>query len=124
PMHNTLGAVLGSRGDMEGAAREFTAALDESPNDLSARYNLGLALLELGNPAEAAAHLERATIMHPGYHEAWLSLARAYFELDRLADAHDAAQRVIDAEPTAPPELRAVAEAAQQRIAATQQTEQ
>ncbi len=124
PMHNTLGAVLGSRGDMEGAAREFAAAVDISPTDLSARYNLGLALLELGRAGEAAEHLETAVELHPGYHEASLSLARAYFELGRLDDAETAADRVLAADPPAPPEFAAVAEAARRRIAEVRETMQ
>ncbi len=117
PMHNTLGALLGTRGDMEGAAREFAAAIEVSPNDLSARYNLGLSLLELGRQDEAIEHLETAVELHPGYHEASLALARAYFELGRLAEAETAARRVLTANPPAPPELATVAEAALRAIA-------
>jgi len=121
PMHNTLGALLGSRGDMEGAAREFAAAVGISPTDLSARYNLGLSLLELGRPEEAAEHLERAVEIHPGYHEASLALARAHHELGRPAAAADAARRVLTADPPAPPELAAVAQAALRMIAETRE---
>ncbi len=115
-MHNTLGAILGSRGDMEGAAREFAAALESSPEDLSARYNLGLALLELGRAGEAATQLRRALEQHPGYHEAALELARAYFELGELDDAERAASRLLHADPPAPAELVRVAESAISRI--------
>lgn len=121
PMHNTLGALLGSRGDMEGAAREFSAAVEISPTDLSARYNLGLSLLELGRPKEATQHLEAAVGIHPGYHEASLALTRAYFELGRFAEAEAAAERVLTADPPAPPELTAVAEAALRHVTETRE---
>jgi predicted Zn-dependent protease len=81
-MHNTLGAILARRGDLSGAAAEFSAALDDNPADLSARRNLGLAYLELGRPEDAARELETAVSAHPGYFEARLELGRAYAQQD------------------------------------------
>ena len=43
PMHNTVGTYLGRQGDMAGAAEEFGKAVADNPDDLSSRYNLGLA---------------------------------------------------------------------------------
>jgi tetratricopeptide (TPR) repeat protein len=76
-MHNSVGSILGSRGDMEAAVRQFEMAVEEDPDDLSSRYNLGLALLELSRFDEASAQFERAIARHRGYYEAWLGLARA-----------------------------------------------
>lgn len=118
PMHNTLGAILGSRGDMDGAAEEFAKAVSVTPNDVTARYNLGLALLELGRPANAIEHLTVATDIHPGYHEALLELARARLELGQLDDAEASARRVLTADPPAHPQLAAIAKAALDRIEA------
>jgi len=77
PMHNTVGAILGSRGDFGGAAREFAAAVEEDPTNVSARYNLGLSLLELGRPADAEREFSRALEIYPGYEEARSALERA-----------------------------------------------
>jgi tetratricopeptide (TPR) repeat protein len=108
-MHNTLGAILGSQGDFEAAAAEFELALDENPRDLSARYNAGLALIELGRLDEAAVHLRRAVDAHPRYFEAWNALARARAGLGECEGALEALGSVLEADPPAPEPL--VAEA-------------
>jgi tetratricopeptide (TPR) repeat protein len=108
-MHNAVGAVLGGRGDIEGAAREFRKAVAESPDDVTSRYNLGLALLELGRPGDAAAEFEAAVRGHPGYHEAWIGLGRARATLGDTEGALVALANVVGAGPAAPP--RALAEA-------------
>ncbi|MFH1864665.1 MAG: glycosyltransferase family 39 protein, partial [Candidatus Eisenbacteria bacterium] len=59
-MHNAVGMYFGRQGDMAGAAEEFEKAVNENPDDLSARYNLGLALLELKRFDEAAGQFEHA----------------------------------------------------------------
>ena len=110
-MHNSVGAVLGRRGDMEGAADEFRKAVYENPLDLSARYNLGLALMELGRFEEASTHLERVVADHPHYYEAWVGLGRAFEGLGRIDEALAAWTVVVTAEPPAPEGV--VAEASQ-----------
>jgi MYXO-CTERM domain-containing protein len=84
-MHNTVGAILGSRGDYEGAAAEFSKALEEDPANVSAHYNLGVALSETGHLEEAVREFEQATRLHPGYREAWTALAEAREALARAA---------------------------------------
>ena len=104
-MHNTVGAILGRRGDMEGAAAQFRLAVRENPSDLSARYNLGLALLRLGRYDEAADEFRRAVEEYPGYHEAWLDLGRALAAGGRGTEAAEAWRHVVDARPQAPQAL-------------------
>jgi superkiller protein 3 len=84
-MHNTVGAILGSRGDYEGAAAEFSKALEEDPANVSAHYNLGVALSETGRLEDAVREFEQATRLHPGYREAWAALAEAREALARAA---------------------------------------
>jgi tetratricopeptide (TPR) repeat protein len=110
-MHNTVGAILGSRGDMEGAADAFGRALAENPADLSARRNLGVALYELGRYEEAAEHFRLAVRGHRGYHEAWIGLARALAALGRIDEAREALREPLTSTPPAPPAIRAEAEA-------------
>ncbi len=109
-MHNTVGAILGSRGDMEGAADAFARALAENPLDLSAQRNLGVALFELGRYEEATEHFRLAVQGHRGYHEAWIGLGRALSELGRIDEARDALLEPLRSEPPAPREIRAQAE--------------
>ena len=77
-MHNTLGAIYGGQGDLEAAAAEFEAALEDDPGDLSARRNLGLAYLELGRHEDAAREFRAALRRHPRYYEAEVELGMAY----------------------------------------------
>jgi tetratricopeptide (TPR) repeat protein len=109
-MHNTVGAILGGRGDMAGAADAFAQALAENPLDLSARRNLGVALHELGRYEEAAEHFRLAVQGHRGYHEAWIGLGRALAKLGRNDEAREALRQPLVLEPPAPPEVRAQAE--------------
>ncbi len=101
-MHNGVGTILGRQGDMEGAAREFEKAVKENPDDLSARHNLGLALLELGRYDEATDQFQRAVTRHPRYYEAWLGLGRAHAGAGRDAAALEAWGTIVNMEPQAP----------------------
>jgi len=92
-MHNTVGAILGSRGDYDGAAVEFGKALEEDPANVSARYNLGMALRETGRLDEAAREFERAVALYPGYGEARAALAETREALARAAPADTTERR-------------------------------
>jgi MYXO-CTERM domain-containing protein len=92
-MHNTVGAILGSRGDYEGAAAEFSKALEEDPTNVSAHYNLGVALSETGRLEEAVREFEQATRLHPGYREAWAALAAAHESLAARTASPDTVTR-------------------------------
>ncbi len=54
---------------------------------------LGVSLQQLGRPADAMSHFERAVELNPSYTEAALNLSVCYNELGRYADA----KRVYDA---------------------------
>ncbi len=92
-MHNTVGAILGSRGDYDGAAAEFGKAIEEDPGNVSAHYNLGVALAETGRLEEAVREFEEATRLHPGYREAWAALAAAHEALAARTASPDTTQR-------------------------------
>ena len=104
-MHNAVGAFLGRQGDMAGAAEAFGKAVSENQDDLSARYNLGLALLELERFGEAAGHFERAVERHPRYYEAWIGLGSAHAGAGRRAEALSAWNRLAAMNPPAPDAL-------------------
>jgi hypothetical protein len=114
-MHNAVGMYFGRQGDMAGAAEEFEKAVNENPDDLSARYNLGLALLELKRFDEAAGQFEHAVRRHPRYYEAWIGLGKARAAIGRDSEALEAWGTVVAMQPPAPPEMLAEA----QRLVAT-----
>jgi len=87
PMHNAVGAILGGRGDYGGAAEAFSKAVAEDPGNVSAHYNLGLALVELGRLEEAARAFERAVELYPDDLDAREALARTREELSRRGTA-------------------------------------
>ncbi len=109
PMHNAVGMYLGRQGDMAGAALEFEKAVVENPDDLSSRYNLGLALLELERFDEAAGQFEQTVGRHPRYYEAWIGLGKARAAAGRGPEALEAWGVVLAMEPPAPEEARAEA---------------
>ncbi|MFH1690919.1 MAG: tetratricopeptide repeat protein [Candidatus Eisenbacteria bacterium] len=108
-MHNAVGMYLGRQGDMAGAAEEFEKAVKENPDDLSARHNLGLALLELKRFDEAAGHFGHAVKRHPRYYEAWIGLGRAHAGTGRDSEALEAWGKVVAMEPRAPDAMLAEA---------------
>ena len=101
-MHNAVGTIRGRQGDMAGAAEDFRKAVEANPDDLSARHNLGLALLELGRYDDAAGQLQQAVVRHPRYYEAWLGLGRAHAGAGRGAAALEAWGAIVNMEPPAP----------------------
>jgi tetratricopeptide (TPR) repeat protein len=109
PMHNTVGAILGEQGDMVGAAESFARAVAADPEDISSRYNLGVALMRLRRASEAEEHFRVATELYPNYHEAWIGLGRSLAVQDRLDAAVESWRRVLSSEPPAPEAARAEA---------------
>jgi tetratricopeptide (TPR) repeat protein len=93
PMHNAVGAILGGRGNYEGAAEAFSKAIAEDPGNISAHYNLGLALAELRQFDEAARAFERAVELYPGYGEAREALARVRERASRRQEAESPGER-------------------------------
>jgi Flp pilus assembly protein TadD len=82
-------AGLGELDEREGrasAARErYAKAIEVAPGEGFVHYLLGRALLARGEPdatLTAAAELERATVLAPGFGEAWATLAVARMNLD------------------------------------------
>ena len=110
-MHNAVGTIRGRQGDMAGAAEDFGKAIEANPDDLSARHNLGLALLELGRYDEAAEQFQHAVVRHPRYYEAWLGLGRAHAGAGRDAAALEACSAIVNMEPPAPASALAEARA-------------
>ena len=74
-------------------------AAARAPRLFRAQSNLGLALYEAGQPAAAAAVLERALQLNPGYAKAWNNLGLTYEDLGRPAEALAAYRHALTADP-------------------------
>lgn len=66
-------------------------------DDALLRFGLGKAYLDAGDPANAAAHLERAVAHDPSYSAAWKLLGKALATAGRSADAISAYEQGIAA---------------------------
>lgn len=73
--------------DYENAVKAFREALRRAPEFVDARYNLGLALLKLGQPTEAAKELQPVVLAREGDKDAHYGLASAYFHLGAYPQA-------------------------------------
>ncbi|KAK5106994.1 Peroxisomal membrane signal receptor PTS1 [Lithohypha guttulata] len=80
---NRLGATLANSGKSEEAIAAYSRALEENPNFVRARYNLGVSCINIGCYPEAAGHLLGALSLHRAVGAQGLSQAR-----DILDDGH------------------------------------
>ncbi|MGB3543895.1 tetratricopeptide repeat protein, partial [Rubrivirga sp.] len=71
-----LGGALLTRGDLEGAAAQFRAALEADPRDTAALGNLGLILAQQGRTADARRMFERVLEADPTDSRARAALAQ------------------------------------------------
>jgi Flp pilus assembly protein TadD len=55
------------RGDFQDAVPQFRAAVEINPEDANAQANLGSALAQTGQLAEAKSHFERALAINPNH---------------------------------------------------------
>lgn len=77
---NRLGATLANSGRSEDAIAAYERALNENPNFVRARYNLGVSCINIGCYPEAAQHLLGALAMHRVVEEQGLDKAREIVE--------------------------------------------
>jgi len=87
-----LGMVLDRLGDREGARRALGAAAAQAPNDATVRLVLGRLLLDAGETAEAARHLDQACQLDPKLSGGWYALSQAQSRLGQS----ESAQRSLD----------------------------
>ncbi|MBY0463756.1 MAG: tetratricopeptide repeat protein [Burkholderiales bacterium] len=105
-----LGVLLFSLGDLAGALEVYSRALQQAPDFLQPRFNLGLTHERLGNTELAVSHWQRivnhARVDNPEQRPFVLlalnNLGRHYEDHHRLADALDALTRSLQIEPMQP----------------------
>jgi len=85
-------------GDNDQAIRLYRGYLRREPDYFQARFNLGYALMQVGDCPAALEEFARVLELWPGYHETHLHIARCYRELGReeLARRHEQTHREPD----------------------------
>ena len=84
---NLLGRIYFLQGASADAKRCFEQAAEWDPNDYNPRLNLSLLALQRHDRQEAIKHLNQARILAPRDYSVLYSLASAYRQLGRTADA-------------------------------------
>jgi type IV pilus assembly protein PilF len=99
--HNNLGVLYRLGGKIEQAVSEYKIALSnpryETPH--FARFNLGVAYMDLEKYDAALAEFKKARSIEPSYLQAYLGEARALLKLNRHAEAVEVIRVVLDLEP-------------------------
>jgi tetratricopeptide (TPR) repeat protein len=89
-LRSTMGMLLSRRGDYEGAAREFEAALALAPRLASTYNNLGYTRFLQGRYADAVAAYEKALALEPDNARTLNNLGAAYAEQGMATQASQA----------------------------------
>ncbi|SEU15811.1 tetratricopeptide repeat protein [Stigmatella erecta] len=96
------GNRLRARERFVAAAEAFANAAELEPERAEPYSGRGLALLDLGNPQEAAPEFEQALRLNPRYGEAMIGLAETYRSQGKKAEAIRYYQRYLEILPEGP----------------------
>jgi Flp pilus assembly protein TadD len=108
--HCNMGlAWIGQRSQPAPAAREFRRAVEIDPSLVECWYDLGIALLSLGQAAPAAEAFAAATARMPTWFEAQIGRGRALEEAGDLAGARAAYSAALRLRPGDPAVASALA---------------
>jgi len=111
--HFNLGVALKDAGDLDGARREWEAALAIKPDDPGTHAQLGTALAVQGDLAAAESHYRAALRGNPRLAEARFNLGRICERTGRFAEARGYYEGVLEGPP--PPDA-ALASQARERL--------
>ncbi len=111
--HFNLGVALKDAGDLDGARREWEAALAIKPDDPGTHAQLGTALAVRGDLAGAESHYRAALRGNPRLAEARFNLGRICERTGRFAEARGYYEGVLEGPP--PPDA-ALASQARERL--------
>jgi len=88
-IHNNLGNELLDTGDLDGAIRHYTEALEINPQYPSALKNIGMVFVKKGDFDKAVDYFTRASLIRPGWADVYNSLGLAYAQQNK----HEPAMR-------------------------------
>jgi Flp pilus assembly protein TadD len=91
-----LGSMFLAGGRLEDALIALRRARDLSPEDAAAWFNLGTLYSRMGEQRQAAEAFEQAVRLRPEMEEAYIGLARALIEDNRLAAARAVLRGFLD----------------------------
>jgi Tfp pilus assembly protein PilF len=94
-----LGVELGLRGELEGAAAQYRAALAREPGNAEALTNLGILAWHTGKPAEAEPLFRSAIEAKPGVHFARFFLGTLLASQGRIDEAEPILLEVLARHP-------------------------
>lgn len=92
---NQEGVRLFQEGDVSRAHALFARAVEISPRNADYRRNLGLALMKMNSPAEAAAELQQAIELDPNRSIAYANLAEAQVVLGDTVGAIQSLEQFV-----------------------------
>jgi 2-polyprenyl-3-methyl-5-hydroxy-6-metoxy-1,4-benzoquinol methylase len=94
-----LGAVFKQTGRLQDSLTAIQRAVEISPNDEEAHYNLGITLQEFGRLEDAETSYKKAIAIKPDLAEAHSNLGNTLKELGRLEDAETSYKKAIAIKP-------------------------
>jgi tetratricopeptide (TPR) repeat protein len=94
-----LGIALARAGDRDGAAQQFSKALQIAPQHAGVHYNFGALLTELGEEEEALKHFQAAVGANPQLTKARFQLANLLMRRGRYREAALEYDAVVRMEP-------------------------
>ena len=97
--HVGTGLLLAMRGRHAEAIESYAAAVRHQPDYLQARLSLVDAYRAVGRPDDAAAELERAVEIAPGFPDVWLGLGLLLTQLERYREARDRLEEALAIHP-------------------------
>lgn len=97
--NHLLGVIYVQRGQPEMGATQIRCALNINPANAAALSNLGNALRDMKQPAEALASYDRALALEPRHADALFNRGNALKDLGRMDDALESYARAIAAAP-------------------------
>lgn len=92
-------------GNLDRAARDYQAALDEDPDRPDALYLLGLVTLQRGDPSHAFTLMDRAVALRPDEADYHAGLAEAHRVLGRADRAEASCREAVRLRPDSPEHL-------------------
>jgi tetratricopeptide (TPR) repeat protein len=101
-LHYVLGSAYWKHSKLDKAAAELGRAIELDPTHFSARYKLGMVLLEQNDPARAVAEFRAALADQPGLNGGYLGLGKALVKLGEDEAAIPQLLRYIQLVPTDP----------------------